>query len=274
MTRNRVGWLVGAIFALHLKVADGTTGMTGRVESLKQIYSSVLKNARDVSVWLPPSYLRNSERRYPVIYQQDGQNAFDPETSYAGVDWGIDEAMTELIAQGEVPEAIVVAVESTDDREAEYDYSQKGSDYADFLIQTLKPLIDLRYRTQPGRESTYLMGSSMGALISATMLFYHSEVFSRAAGLSFPAHYDAGSIFRLLDNSPRPKNIQLYADHGDRGEDVGYEPWVNKLYHFLRGHGYSAIQLQFKKFVGADHNEEAWARRVKAPLRFLLNPPP
>ncbi len=38
--------------------------------------------------------------RYPVIYMHDGQNLFDPATSYGGVDWGVDEVITRLMADG------------------------------------------------------------------------------------------------------------------------------------------------------------------------------
>ena len=38
---------------------------------------------RDLTVYLPPSYGR-SERHYPVLYLQDGQNLFDPKESFAG----------------------------------------------------------------------------------------------------------------------------------------------------------------------------------------------
>jgi hypothetical protein len=43
---------------------------------------------RHVDVWLPPNYQDSPSRRFPVIYMHDGQNLFDPKTSFIGVDWG------------------------------------------------------------------------------------------------------------------------------------------------------------------------------------------
>ncbi len=52
---------------------------------LTSVASPELGNRRDVVVYLPPSYASGT-RRFRVIYMQDGQNLFDPATSYAG-DW-------------------------------------------------------------------------------------------------------------------------------------------------------------------------------------------
>lgn len=249
----------------------GEMGITGTVDHYKAFHSPELGNDRDVSVWLPPSYSNKTHKHYPVIYMHDGQNVFNPKTSYWGVDWGVDEAMTKMIANHEIPEAIIVAANCTKDRELEYDYSKRGPLYADFLIKTLKPKIDSTYRTLPGKESTFLMGSSMGAIISLTLMWHHPEVFSKAAGLSFAAHYDKESLFEILDKTPMPAGIKLYADYGDVGGDASYEPHVIKLYDYLSDKGFPENYLQFEKFAYADHNEAAWARRVAEPLKFLLS---
>ena len=49
---------------------------------------------RDILVALPPGYDANPGRRYRVAYLQDGQNCFDPETSYAG-HWGLLETLAD-----------------------------------------------------------------------------------------------------------------------------------------------------------------------------------
>lgn len=166
-------------FALHSRVA-------GTVERLAPIESKHVA-ARYVDVWLPPSYATRKSRRYPVVYVHDGQNLFDPASSFIGVDWGIDETMTRLIAEKKIPEAIIVAIWNTPKRLTEY-MPQKpletlkeadlddmfksvrreplGDAYLRYLVTELKPAIDTRYRTQPDRAHTSIMGSSMGGLIS------------------------------------------------------------------------------------------------------------
>jgi predicted alpha/beta superfamily hydrolase len=68
---------------------------------------------RPVDVWLPPGYAEGGERRYPVLYMHDGQNLFDPELAFGGVDWGLDEALGRLAAAGDIPETMVVAIWNT-----------------------------------------------------------------------------------------------------------------------------------------------------------------
>ncbi|HEV8693268.1 MAG TPA: alpha/beta hydrolase-fold protein, partial [Lysobacter sp.] len=92
---------------------------TGTVEGY-QDFPSAHVAARNVDVWLPPGYAAHPHKRYPVLYMHDGQNLFDPKLSYTGVDWGVDEAMTRLIAEHRVREAIVVGIWNTPLRVQEY----------------------------------------------------------------------------------------------------------------------------------------------------------
>ena len=246
-------------------------GVMGTVEKTANFYSPQLQNIRDVWVWLPPSYSKNLKKHYPVVYMHDGQNCFDPATSTFGVDWGIDETMTRLISAGKVREAIVVAAASTADRDREYDFSEKGDIYAQFIIKTLKPYIDSHYRTQPGRTSTFTMGSSMGATISFEMAWAYPEVFSKAAALSLPVFVTNSSIYHVLTNHPKPASpIQIYMDHGTWGEDTQYGKPAHDFYQWFQNQGYSTSKLSYQIFPYADHSEVDWSRRVHVPLEFFL----
>ena len=86
--------------------------MTGTVIRYPSLHSTHVA-PRNVDVWLPPSYAKDPAQRYPVLYMHDGQNLFDPATSYGNVDWAVDEAMTDLIGKGAVREAIVVGIWNT-----------------------------------------------------------------------------------------------------------------------------------------------------------------
>ncbi|HNG95242.1 MAG TPA: alpha/beta hydrolase-fold protein, partial [Acidobacteriota bacterium] len=83
-------------------------------------FSSKLIDPRDVDVWLPPGYETDTHKRYPVLYMHDGQNIFDPKTSYGGVDWGVDETMDRLIREKKIRPAIVVGIWNSPKRYAEY----------------------------------------------------------------------------------------------------------------------------------------------------------
>src|SRR5690349_14606820 len=83
---------------------DPATGVQLLVR--RQVLSPELRNFRDLVVALPPSY-HASDRRYPVVYMQDGQNLFDPATSFAG-DWHLRDTLADLGSRG--IEAIVVGI--------------------------------------------------------------------------------------------------------------------------------------------------------------------
>src|SRR6266404_5577089 len=75
---------------------------------------------RHVDVWLPPNYEGATGEAFPVIYMQDGQNLFTPQTSFLGIDWGIDEAMERLSAEQRARAAFVVGIWNTPLRAQEY----------------------------------------------------------------------------------------------------------------------------------------------------------
>src|SRR5437016_3322916 len=72
--------------------------------------SKLLGNARTILVYLPLDYDKHPDQRYPVLYMQDGQNLFDESTSYAGVEWGLDEAAQHLIDAGKIKPLIIVGI--------------------------------------------------------------------------------------------------------------------------------------------------------------------
>ena len=99
-----------------------THTLAGRVERHPEFRSEALGGTRRIWVYLPPRYTFETERRYPVLYLQDGQNVFDGATAFiAGREWEVDEAAERLIARNEIEPLIVVAVDNGGERRiAEY----------------------------------------------------------------------------------------------------------------------------------------------------------
>ncbi len=271
------------------KKLDGVTGVVLRHEQ----FPSKLIAARNVDVWLPPGYDRDKKTRFPVLYMHDGQNLYDPRIAYGGVDWGIDETMTRLIGEGKIREAIVVGVWNSPKRFAEYmpqravgmmDAATRASlpnqtdekilsdDYLKFLVTELKPFIDRTYRTKPGRADTFVMGSSMGGLISAYAMSEYPNVFGGAGCVS--THWPAGNgivIEYLTKHLPEAKTHRIYFDFGTETLDAQYEPFQNKMDAVMRTTKYVAGKNWVThKFEGAEHNEKSWRVRVDIPLIFLL----
>ena len=270
--------------------------VVGQIEHLAPIDSKFV-DKRSVDVWLPPSYFDSSakSRRYPVLYVHDGQNVFDPATSFIGVDWAIDETMMRLITEKKVPEAIVVAIWNTPKRlseympqkaierttEAELDNMFKpvrqkplGDAYLKYLVTVLKPAIDGRSRSLPDRSHTSIMGSSMGGLISLYAICEYPEVFGGAACLSTAWTVGGGVTARELEKAlPDPKTHRIYLDFGTETTDGKYEPLQQQVDSQMKAAGYTeGTNWVTKSVPGEPHSERAWRKRVDIPLQFLLRP--
>jgi len=269
------------------------TGVTGRLLR-HEAFASREVAPRNIDVWLPPGYDRDPARRYPVLYMHDGQNLFDPASSYGGVDWDVDETMTRLIDGDHVREAIVVGIWNTPARFGEY-MPQKavvgptvatGIDafppvaigdmradaYMGFLVEELKPFIDDRYRTLPGRDDTLAMGSSMGGLVSLYAIAEYPRVFGGVGAIS--THWPAGDgamVDWFAAHLPDPRTHRLYFDHGTATLDAAYAPYQLRMDAALRKAGYEqGRNWTTRRFEDAAHDERAWRARVECPLRFLL----
>ena len=143
--------------------------------------------------------------------------------------------------------------------------------YLRFLVQEVKPFVDANYPTLPDQRDTFVMGSSMGGLISLYAISQYPDVFYGAGCVSI--HWSAGRdelVDEMAKMLPDPKSHKLYFDYGTVGLDAGYEPFQLRMDRHLRKAGYDEQNSITRKFEGADHNEAAWHARVEIPLEFLL----
>lgn len=269
-------------FPLHLREHT----VVGTVLEYSKLYSPQLRNRRSIYVYLPPSYQNQPWQHYPVMYMHDGQNLFDRQTSYAG-EWQVDELMEQFALEGH--EAIVVGIANTfDDRIYEYapvveprlGSGGRGDAYLDFVFDTVKPLIDAEFRTLPGRETTALLGSSMGGLISLYGFLRNPELVGLAGALSSSLWFGQDALFELLSALP-PNSGRLYLDIGWNEYDDTYDPTeapgsnamlrTNRRFHaLLQEQGYAKDRLLYVEDREGDHSEAAWARRLPIALRFLF----
>jgi len=275
-----------------IMISEKRAGLTGEVIRHEN-YPSQWVDHRHVDVWLPPGYEEDPETRYPVVYMHDGQNLFDPKLSYIGVDWGIDETMTRLVGEKKIQGAVVVGVWNTPKRGPEY-MPQKAvetapnsrklrrslrgmeapisDNYLRFLVEELKPFIDTTYRTRSGREDTFIMGSSMGGLISAYAVCEYPDVFGGAGCVS--THWPAGNgivIDYLRKNLPGPSTHKLYFDHGTETLDAQYEPYQVRVDEIMAEAGYIWNENWItRKYQGHEHSERAWRKRMDLPFIFFL----
>jgi len=247
--------------------------------SVHPFHSEILPDDRVVSVYLPPQYLTEPDRHFPVFYLHDGQNLFDGRTSYvAGKTWEAHTTADRLTEAGQIEPVILVGVANTGLRRmAEYtptrDFKMGGGEgqkYGRLLIEELKPLIDRTYRTQPNAKNTGLGGSSLGGLISLYLGFEHPEVFGRIAVLSPSLWWDHRSIFRLINDQADKPDLRIWLDMGT-AEGTRYLRDANLLERLLVKRGWQlGVDLAYFEAQGAVHDETAWSKRFGDVLRFLF----
>jgi predicted alpha/beta superfamily hydrolase len=215
-------WRFAACLALSLLLRET---VSGQERFMVEKFPSRFLGERTVRIYLPASYRTNATGRYPVLYLHDGQNVF----SFAGTNvafgwgsWELDRTADRLVAQGRMQEVIMVAVDNSPARLAEYGGAHHSGTneltpyekYAAFLRSELKPAIDTRYRTMS--ENAAVMGSSMGGLCSMVLVWEHPEVFGGAASLSGAFMMNQtnflDSILRSYQGSR--KDLRFYLDCG------------------------------------------------------------
>ncbi len=251
----------------------------GTVTTWSGFPSAILGNSRDIWVYTPPSYGENAAERYPVVYMHDGQNLFTDQYSLSGVGWNVQGAMDQGAQDGTIREAIVVGIDNTDNRIWEYTPTNGGMDgggasqYLDFVVQELKPAVDQELRTLPDCADTYVVGSSLGGLVSCYAGLVQPQAFGSIGALSPSTWWDGdwivAQVLASADGGLAP--IRTYVDSGDAGPDDD-----DSTDTALLAAAYQATGTDLDYLVQPDgqHSEVYWRQRIPGALAFLLGPRP
>lgn len=233
-----------------------------------------LNTNRRVWIYLPQDYY-TSNQAYPVLYMHDGQNLFDALYSFAG-EWEVDESMENLQNAGGIP-LIVVGIDNggvnrTNEYSAWTHPQYGGGDgdlYLDFLVNTLKPAIDQQFRTRPGRETTGIMGSSMGGLISHYAALERPDVFGKA-GLFSSSLWFSDSVYTHTSSKGHNLPMRMYMIAGDLegGNMVGD---MRAMEDTLLQAGFSPSELFVTSHPDGQHSEWYWARELSAAVTWLFS---
>ncbi|MEJ1223320.1 alpha/beta hydrolase [Sediminicola sp. 1XM1-17] len=230
-----------------------------------------LERTRQIRIYLPPGYYA-SDRAYPVLYMQDGQNLFDDATAYAG-EWGVDESLNNLSAKEQL-KMIVVGIDNGQEKrinelspwENKKYGRAEGEAYVDFMVHQLKPFIDRNFRTLPDRKNTALMGSSLGGLISHYALFKYPEIYGKAAIFS-PSYWYAEEVFNFTQNHPLPRNTKIFLLVGEKEE--GMVAPAKKMYQLMLETGQKKKNLKWVSDPEGEHNERFWRRQFTPAMEWL-----
>jgi predicted alpha/beta superfamily hydrolase len=272
-----------------------------------EVTSRFLNSTRTVRIYLPPSYHKEPNRHFPVLYLHDGQNLFSSAGTNICFGWGgweLDKTVDELCRDGKMQEIILVAVDNSPARYAEYcgrhhspdtNMNTEFENYSAFLIRELKPKIDVDYRTRTDPANTGTMGSSMGGICSIVLAWEHPEVFGRAASLSGAFQVEGTNflsrILRPYQGNGKP--TRLYLDSGVvdfTGGDDGQKltgavsdefrrlGWGKELMHYVDAKALTLPELEktglrrdkWAEAQTSQHNEFYWRLRSWRALTFLF----
>ena len=293
MRKSFIAFAVALIAASACK-NNTESFVTGNLHIYEDFPSNYVAS-RAVRVWTPSDY--DPSKKYDVIYMHDGQNLFDASITWNQQEWGVDEVISSLIASGDIRPCIVVGIDNSELRYAEYypsaicddvpdgvlpeGFKSWGDEYLSFVVEEVKPWIDGEYSTWSDAEHTFIMGSSCGGLISSYALCRYPDVFGGAACLSThsslmnpdtevdqkPASEAYLEYLKL--NLPADPDHVLYMDCGDCQIDAEYfesQEQINAIIAALDWDG----NYMYRFFPGQSHSENDWRSRLDIPVRFLL----
>ncbi|HTZ90516.1 MAG TPA: alpha/beta hydrolase-fold protein [Alloacidobacterium sp.] len=253
--------------------------LPARVTLHPRFHSRFLPDDRDITVYVPPQYEEQPDRRFPVLYLHDGQNLFDPSTSFVpGRTWRVAETADDAIEAGEVAPLIIVGIANTGDRRlAEYtpvpDWKMGGGEadkYGRLITEELMPFVESNYRTLHDREHTGMGGSSLGGLVTLYLGLKNQDRFSRLAVLSPSVWWNHKSIIGYVNETRMHHRPRIWLDAGT-AEGRRTLADADLLERRLKAHGWRAeVDLHYERVPGGKHDEASWAERVGPMLRFLF----
>lgn len=225
---------------------------------------------RRAYIWLPPSYEKEPEKRYPVMYMFDGHNVFFDSDATYGKSWGMEKFMSKT-----KKDLIIVAVECNHQgicRLQEYSpinfenatlgrIKGKGRTYMKWLVSELKPYIDAKYRTLPDRTNTIIAGSSMGGLMALYGCCAFNHVFQRAACLSPSLWVDTGKVIEMVAKANVKNDTCIYMDYGSRemyNHAANAEALISTSHMLLS----KRVNLALRVVPGGDHSEASWEQQI------------
>lgn len=286
---------------IEFKTVEDVKLALGQLLRVEDFPSEYIK-PRLVDVWLPEDY--SEDKKYNVLYMHDGQMLFDSTTTWNKQEWKVDEWASSLMSEGKTKDFIVVAIYNiadirwqdlfpqkafdyiSEDEKSELksiagskDFTLNGDNYLKFIVEELKPAIDSTYSVYKDQEHTFVMGSSMGGLMSMYAISEYPKVFGGAACLS--THWVGAAprednpypdaIFKYMEvNLPQAGQHKLYFDYGNKTLDEHYPQYAPKVDAILKQKGYTEDNAKNLFFEGTDHSENSWNARLDQPLLFLL----
>lgn len=231
-----------------------------------------LIKTRRIAALLPYDY-RESDKRYPVLYLQDGQNLFDDYAPFGN--WAVDKKLAVMAERG-IGDIIIISIDHGEkERIAEFTPSSRtklgsgdGKKYVRFLADTLKSYVDKHFRTLPEREHTGIGGSSMGGLISIYAGLMYPEVYGKLMIFS-PSLWVMPNIHFHFLNFHDPQDIDIYL-YGGEEESANMVPNIRRFQEAFQEAGKASVKFRLSVDPGGQHNEARWGEEFPRAAEWLF----
>lgn len=252
----------------------------------------VLEQSVTVEVFLPDLY-EETEKRYPVLYVNDGQDVFRDDIS-----GGRESLRFEQYYQDYgkfLPEVILVAIHAPGKaavRTALYapftkafqvpkgknfeSYIEgKGEPYLAWMTQELKKEIDAGYRTLPGAETTGICGYSTGGLNCVYAILKYGHVFQRAIIMSAAVSIWMDKLKEVLEQSDYAHIRRLYLDTGTNEfgrmtTDQEFLEGTKTLWTYFQSRCTSEEIIKYNIYQDGIHSQRDWRMRFPDALRWIF----
>lgn len=129
---------------------------------------------REAFVFLPPSYERDKNRRYPVVYALHGYSIGAEQWTH---EIHVPQTIEGAFAQGSKEMIVVLPDSKTIYNGSMYSSSATTGDFENYVARDVVAYIDAHYRTIPDRQSRGLIGHSMGGYGATRIGMKHPDVF-------------------------------------------------------------------------------------------------
>lgn len=234
---------------------------------------------RMIYVYIPKQVKTDPDARFPVLYMMDGHNLFYDRVATYGKSWGLKKYMDRTRTP-----AIIVGIDCNhhpdNGRLSEYSPFNfqdshfgrvvgRGELFMDWLVDTLKPIIDERYPTIPDREATWIAGSSMGGLMTIYAMTAYKDTFSRGAALSPSVWVSHKRLNRMIRETDFYPETVLYMDYGSHEFEnhEGMQPMFTQTAALLMDRG---VNVTARVVPGGDHCEACWEEQIPFFMRILF----
>ena len=305
-------FLVGMLITSFFSLAQRRGGPPRRIANPKNLqlpggskvefrsfFASSIREKASYSVYFPPAYQKELDRKFPVIYFLHGM--FNDHTSWTVARYGNFPLLIEkLMLQESSPQCLMVYPEG---RNSMYtDFADGSKKYEQYIYQDLVREIESHFRVKKARTKRAIGGTSMGGYGALKIAMKHPELYGSVAaaspiillgknptelvnssnrrsffsrvftpvfGLPFDqTHWEENSI-EVLARSGNLGDLKIYLAYGtaDRFADAfPMRQGIETVDGILSKRGFSHV---LKIFEGEPHGWELIRNHIEEILQFL-----